>query len=428
MKKLFIQLIAAFKNLGCIIIFANFNKIIVCTKKRTLPDALGYVEFVVATIRDKELFHSIEITAENCWEYLIWLDLYNFAGIRGKLPTNTDENATQREDEGSNKDNTPSTSTVDDDHNDDDTPEVIMNWNLVSCLPKEAACQATFNAIIAGYISAIYQHICKHEETSDTMLRKRKINCSQDFSAPLGLGALENTADFAKKLISGEMSQKLFQIIQKIHKKLPEKVITSQEHPDLDLDGKESKTINPALELIKAVCKVLSLDKEFENEVYNLQMNLLRLIRVGSFSDEIEWKDPCISFILPEVICKGCNHTRDIDLCKDTYIHVENNKCMWKCPLCETVYDNTEIEYFLINTLNHRTMAYILQDLQCCKCHEIKRGNMDERCTCGGDFKTLVSVKEITQYAKKCKSVARKCEMSILAEMVNRTGLLPCEM
>lgn len=78
MKKLFIQLIAAFKNLGCIIVFANFNKIIVCTKKRTLTDALGYVEFVVSTIRDKELFHSIEMTSEQCWEYLIWLDLVSY--------------------------------------------------------------------------------------------------------------------------------------------------------------------------------------------------------------------------------------------------------------------------------------------------------------------------------------------------------------
>lgn len=68
------------------------------------------------------------------------------------------------------------------------------------------------------------------------------------------------------------------------------------------------------------------MDKELENEVHDLQTNLLRLIRVGGFGDNVEWKDPCISLVLPEIICKGCNHTRDIDLCKDTYVHVENNK------------------------------------------------------------------------------------------------------
>lgn len=75
MKKLYIQLIAEFKTLGCIIVFANFNRIIICTRKRTVGDALGYMEFVVKTIQNKELFHGIEITFDQCWEYLIWLDL-----------------------------------------------------------------------------------------------------------------------------------------------------------------------------------------------------------------------------------------------------------------------------------------------------------------------------------------------------------------
>jgi len=68
------------------------------------------------------------------------------------------------------------------------------------------------------------------------------------------------------------------------------------------------------------------LDKEVEHEVYDLKANLLRLIGVGSYGDSVEWKEPCISLILPEVICKACNHTRDIDLCKDQYYTNENNR------------------------------------------------------------------------------------------------------
>lgn len=86
MKKLFMQLVAEFKRLGSIIIFANFNKIIVCTKKHTIPDAVGYVEFVVKSIRNKELFHSIEISYNKCWEYLLWLDIANHGGVEGRLP------------------------------------------------------------------------------------------------------------------------------------------------------------------------------------------------------------------------------------------------------------------------------------------------------------------------------------------------------
>jgi DNA polymerase epsilon subunit 1 len=29
---------------------------------------------------------------------------------------------------------------------------------------------------------------------------------------------------------------------------------------------------------------------------------------------------------LPEVICKACNHCRDIDLCKDNYRSMENDR------------------------------------------------------------------------------------------------------
>lgn len=62
MKKLFLQLVAEFKRLGCTIVYANMNKIIICSKKRIVGDAVGNIEFVVASIRNKELFHSLEIT------------------------------------------------------------------------------------------------------------------------------------------------------------------------------------------------------------------------------------------------------------------------------------------------------------------------------------------------------------------------------
>jgi len=57
-----------------------------------------------------------------------------------------------------------------------------------------------------------------------------------------------------------------------------------------------------------------------------LRRNLLRLIGVGDFSDQAEWIDPCLSWTLPEVICKSCNHCRDIDLCKDSYRSVVDGK------------------------------------------------------------------------------------------------------
>jgi DNA polymerase epsilon subunit 1 len=70
----------------------------------------------------------------------------------------------------------------------------------------------------------------------------------------------------------------------------------------------------------------LSLDVQVKDEVSHLHRNLLRLIDVGCFSDKAEWKEACTSFVLPEVLCENCNHIRYIDLCKDSYQDIEENK------------------------------------------------------------------------------------------------------
>lgn len=77
------QLVAEFKRLGSIIVFANFNRIIICTKKKTLEEAICYVKFVTQSITNKELFHCLQISFGQCWPYLMWLDpvRFNFISI-----------------------------------------------------------------------------------------------------------------------------------------------------------------------------------------------------------------------------------------------------------------------------------------------------------------------------------------------------------
>ena len=40
----------------------------------SVSDAKAYVDFILNSIHKKDLFHSIEIKAESCWEYLMWMD------------------------------------------------------------------------------------------------------------------------------------------------------------------------------------------------------------------------------------------------------------------------------------------------------------------------------------------------------------------
>ena len=72
MKKLFMQLVAEFRRLGAIVVFADFNRIILNTKKRSLSDALAYVEYVTNAIHNKELFHSIDMKFTKVKEWLFF--------------------------------------------------------------------------------------------------------------------------------------------------------------------------------------------------------------------------------------------------------------------------------------------------------------------------------------------------------------------
>ena len=43
------------------------------------------------------------------------------------------------------------------------------------------------------------------------------------------------------------------------------------------------------------------MDDAIQESANKLRRNLLKLIGVGEFSPSAEWRDPCISFVLPEV-------------------------------------------------------------------------------------------------------------------------------
>lgn len=133
----------------------------------------------------------------------------------------------------------------------------------------------------------------------------------------------------------------------------------------------------------------MSVDCSIEEEVKNLRRNMLRLVGVAEFSDMASWKDPISSYILSEVICKACNHCRDLDLCKDKYRALKDGTPVWLCAQCYMYYDNREIEMRIIDVVQRKIMSHTLQDLRCIRCKQIKRENLSKLCSCAGKFETL---------------------------------------
>ncbi len=129
--------------------------------------------------------------------------------------------------------------------------------------------------------------------------------------------------------------------------------------------GSHLRPTNPALEFVKALTKVLSLDPAIEAECAKLRRDLLRLVGVGEFEDRAGWVDPCVSFVLPEVTCRHCNHCRDLDLCRDPHVVSGDGPgpAAWTCAGadCGAAYDSDEIEHQLVDALQRKTMGFVLQ-------------------------------------------------------------------
>ena len=145
---------------------------------------------------------------------------------------------------------------------------------------------------------------------------------------------------------------------------------------------------------------------------------MLRLIGIGDFSDMAVWKDPIKSYILSEVICKACNHCRDLDLCRDNNRALKEGTPVWLCPQCNNDYDNKDIEYRIMDVVQRKLMSYTLQDLRCVRCKQIKRENLAEFCACGGSFENIISAKEIKKLLITFLGVSEEHKMELLKHMV----------
>ncbi|XP_063000312.1 DNA polymerase epsilon catalytic subunit A [Elgaria multicarinata webbii] len=430
MKKLFLQLVAEFKRLGSSVVYANFNRIILCTKKRRIEDALAYVEYITNSIHSKEIFHSLTISFSRCWEFLLWMDPANYGGIKGKVPSQVhygQKTSSQQAGDVEDSEGEEEEEDKEEGAGEDGVAELLENnWNVMQYLPQAASCQNYFLMIVSAYIVAVY-HSMKEEMQrngpgSTPVKRRASSQVSQE--AVGETGAMPGMITFSQEYVSNELTQSFFTITQKIQKKVSGTRRTTEPSEMFPaLPGSYLMLNNPALEFVKYVCKVLSLDTNITNQVSKLKRDLLRLIEVGEFSEEAQFQDPCRSYILPEVICKNCNFCRDLDLCKDPVLSQDGSVLPnWACSNCQAQYDCDAIEMALVEALQKKLMAFTLQDLVCLKCKGIKDTHMPVYCSCAGDFDLLLPTKTFLEHLKVFQSIARHYHMSHLLE--NITWLL----
>lgn len=78
----------------------------------------------------------------------------------------------------------------------------MMSWNIAELLAEEANCRNSFYAVVAGYISAIYNRLKQSDYCS--------ISVVNSIQTSFGLSQ-ESDIAFTKELLSVDISQTLFQ-------------------------------------------------------------------------------------------------------------------------------------------------------------------------------------------------------------------------
>ena len=112
---------------------------------------------------------------------------------------------------------------------------------------------------------------------------------------------------------------------------------------------------NPALEFIKAVCRVVSLDGTVSDEVQRLRRSLLAQVGSREFSDEAAFKEMGLSYVLPDVICGFCNHAHDLDLCRDPSVNLPEKRDRFSGANCASPYDKDNLELRLVEAVQRRS-------------------------------------------------------------------------
>lgn len=174
MKKVLMQLVNELKKLGCQVVYASLNRLILCSKKNNLEDALSHIDYVSNSIRSKPLYHLLDFTYKQSWFYLMWMNSTNYSGVRAPVD--------EEEDIG-----------------------VDVNFQIAYYLYDQSACRGNFNALTAGYMMTIHEKI-------------RDDNLSGD-----------ELAEFCRKTIKDFSNKKslyseLLLITQKLNKKFDQKV------------------------------------------------------------------------------------------------------------------------------------------------------------------------------------------------------------
>jgi DNA polymerase epsilon subunit 1 len=391
-RKAFLQLMTDFRRVGSQVVFANANRLLLQTTKSEVGNAYAYSQYILKSIKAKPLFHFLDLEIKEYWDYLVWYDEFNYGG-----------KACQEVVEAENQ-----------------TLDIVMHWQLSKFLP--APLQPIFHDWVVEFVEIMHK------------LKRPRILGDGGVDAtprPTQLPVHALGDDKEDKIILGKEFEKPLkrQIAGLIRRQKDEML-----HPELASDynfpllpGSHLTLSNPALQLVKSLMQVLSLDKNITLEARLLRKELLQMFEIREFSNEARFENPSESLRMQQVICENCTMARDLDFCRDEDLipdlgpdgKVAGEARAWKCSFCEAEYPRLDLEERLIGNVEGMVTEWCTQDLKCVKCKGIRVNDFMEHCSCGGAWGETIKRSEVERRLGVYGNVARVYGLRMLSDVVN---------
>ncbi|GMK56709.1 hypothetical protein CspeluHIS016_0305490 [Cutaneotrichosporon spelunceum] len=406
MRKTLLQLLAEFKRLGTSVVYADLNKVFLLTSKPDAGSAFAFAKYLVTAANSHDLFRHIVIDVVHYWNYLAWMDIANFGGVR--VP--------------------PKIAAASQAPNKDDALEVSMDWNIGAFLPTEV--QVCFERRVAEFICELYKAKLEANDGRGPLRPVHTLNMDAADAAAAN-PAKEKERKMANKIISTKLTRKLLEDVARFkrlqavaHANGDDEVLA---FPDLPgTKGRVRSRENAALEYIKSVCEVFSLSAENSDAVIVLRRSLLQLVEVREFSPEATFRNPGESLVVAMISCGRCNAIRDVDLGRDPdclpsvdLLTGEKHPApreMWACARCGSSYDRFQIEHPLIDMASRLVSAWQTQDVVCLKCGEDASTNVAPTHKCGGSFRPSLNRGDVGARLRMIDSVAQYHKLEMTAE------------
>jgi len=407
-RKALQQLMSDVRRVGCGVVFASQNRILLQTTKAEVGNAYAYANYILKTIKQKALFVFLDLNVKEYWDYLVWHDEYNYGGL------GCDEETAAKEPEAQ-------------------TMDCIMHWQMQAFLPP--VLQSHFHEQVVNFVQLM------HRRKRPKMLSANGTDMNDGSRAtqliiPVGSSSASSDAQpTATSVLANSFSSPFKSLIIKLVRRQK----TESTHSALSADwlfptlpGSHlgpKELSSPVLGLVKSLMQILSLDRGLNLEVRMLRKELLALFDIKEFSREGQFVEPCASLKVRSVVCGECGSVRDVDLCKDASTLGQSATAAamagsvaatttYHCLLCTHSYSTLALQERLIADLQSQLLRWTTQDLKCGRCARLRTNEFAEHCACSGEWTETVGREEVESMVQLYGRVAGRVGWDMVAGVV----------